>query len=217
MTEHGGEGDTGGDDALGLWVTIAELAEMRGLARQVMYRKVDRLIEQGALQVRTGKRGVKYVSPAEFDVAVGRIADLAREQGALTRRQVDADVEVPAIPASDGATYTREQARRMQYQADLSRLELEEKLGSLVRVDRLQAGVAACGAAIVQVLDRLPQASNDLAIAAAKDGEHGLRAALKALAVSLRADIATALTAIAVKAPAFDPASNEDGAGGADR
>lgn len=197
-------------DPAGLWLSITELAEAKGLGKAAVSERVARFEAQGLITTRAGKGKVKLVNLAEYDRVAGQVTDLAREQGAATRR----GGEDP--PESTSGTYTREQARRMQYQADLSRLELEERLGALVRVDRLQAAISACGEAIVQAIDRLPQASNDLAIAVAKDGEHGLRAALKLVASKLRTDVSAALTAIAAGAPAVDPATDEDGAGGAD-
>lgn len=185
-------------DSSGLWVPVADLARMRGVARQVMYRKVDRLIASGAMEVRADARGTKLVSPAQFDHAVGQVGDLARMQGAETRRQADAaPPPAPPPPEGDvGPIYTREQARNMAYRADLAQLELQERLGNLCSVGDLKEAAERAFAEIVRVVDRLPQAADDLAAALTRDGVHGVRASLKTVARQMRADIAAALAAV---------------------
>jgi hypothetical protein len=50
------------------------------------------------------------------------------------------------------------------------------------------------------VVDRLPNAADDLAAAVAREGSHGLRVALKDLAVKLRGELADAFAAMGEKA-----------------
>lgn len=201
-----------GDTADGLWVTVAELAKMRGLARQVMYRKVDRLVTLGQLELRSGVRGAKVVNVAAFDAAVGEVTDLAREQGAATRRAA------AALPSSSGGSdpsYTQEQARKMAYSADREKIALGEDLGRLVPVDRLEAEFARVLAPIARALTRLSARADDVTAAVGENGKAGARAFLEGLGADISNMIADAaaeaLATLLKEAPRslddFDPRS----------
>lgn len=179
-------------DASGLWLTISELADAKQLGKSAVSERVARLEDQGLLTTRPGKGKSKLVNLAEFDRVVGQVTDLAREQGAATRRAGAGD---EAAPESTSGAYSREQARRMAYQAELARLELEERLGSLVEVAKLRPIIAASAAAAVAVLDRLPQEADDLRAICARDEGAGLERALKAISHRMRAELAAAIEA----------------------
>ncbi len=173
VTHQVTDGDT--ETGTGLWVPIAELARMRGLARQVMYRKVDRLAAQGALEIRTDERGAKLVSPAQYD-RIGRDhADLAREMGAGTRRQPQArpsSISTALDPGgeSSSATYTREQARLKAYQADLAEMDLKERRGELTPTAEVIEAAREAVSAMTQAFDlALADTAERLAAATGKD------------------------------------------------
>jgi len=105
------------------------------------------------------------------------------------------------MPAAD----SRDEAmRRLAWmEAERARLSLDELSGKLVRVADIAAAIAACGEAIAEIIDRLPNAADDLAAAVARDGSHGLRQALAGEAHRLRVEIANKLKAVASRtAPA---------------
>lgn len=178
-------------DPAGLWLTITELAEAKGLGKAAVSERVSRFEAQGLLATRPGKGKTKLVNLAEFDRVAGQVTDLAREQGAATRRGAGDD----APPESNSAAYTREQARNMAYRAELSRLELEERLGNLVEVAKLRPIIAASAAAAVAVLDRLPQEADELRAICARDDGADLERSLKEIAHRMRAEIAAAIAA----------------------
>ena len=194
--------ETGVDTRSGLWVPIAELARMRGLARPAMYRKVDGLVGRGLLELRLDERGAKLVSPAQYDRAIAQGGDLGRLQGAATRRARSTTVS-PTVPPDvvGGPVYTREQARRTAYLADLAHIELQERLGRLTSVDELRAAATRAAEEIVGVIERLPLAADDLAAALSLDGVHGLRVSLRATARRMRDEIAASLTHVVPRAP----------------
>lgn len=211
----------------GLWLTITELAERAGLGKPAVSERVARLERAGHLRTRPGRGRSKLVNAAEYDRAVGQVADLGRTQGALTRRGADPEAAPPPPAAESGEpVYTREQARNMAYKAELARLELEERQGKIVSVDIVRAAALRAGEEIVRVLDRLPQAADELAVALTKEGPHGVRLALKRIVLAMRADIDAALGAATAEslraapragaaAPEADPDTEEaDGSPG---
>lgn len=191
MTEHPNIEGGGG-----LWLTITDLAALKGLGKPAISERVARFEAAGHLTTRPGKGRTKLVNVAEFDRAAGEIGDLAREQGAATRRGA-ALAAPPVAPQRsldpDAPVYTVEQARSMAYKAELLRLELQEKEGKIVSVEIVRAAAAHAGEEIVRIIERLPQAADDLAVALTKEGAHGVRLALKRVGLAMRTDIATAL------------------------
>ncbi|WP_157182374.1 hypothetical protein [Methylobacterium sp. WSM2598] len=127
---------------------------------------------------------------AEYDKLTGQVADLAREQGAATRRAAEEE------PESNAAAYTRENARRVAYQADLAHLELQERLGQLVRVDSLRPAIQRAAASTAKILDGLVQEADTLRAVCARDDGRELERTLKTIAHRMRSDIAAALAAV---------------------
>lgn len=180
----------------GLWLSISDLAKHKGLSKQALAERVARFVTAGKVTTRPGPGRAKLVNVAEFDRAAGEIGDLAREQGAATRRGATlAPPPAPTVRQSDpdAPVYTVEQARSMAYKAELLRLELQEKEGKIVSVEAVRAAASRAGEEIVRILERLPQAADDLAVALTKEGAHGVRLALKRVGLAMRTDIAAAL------------------------
>jgi len=200
----------------GFWLSISDLAKHKGLSKQSLAERVVRFEAAGKLTTRPGPGRSKLVNVAEFDRAAGEIGDLAREQGAATRRGA-ASPPAPAAFAPpvdpDAPVYTVEQARNMAYKAELARLDLEERQGKIVSVETVRAAAMRAGEEIVRVLERLPQAADELAVALTKEGSHGVRLALKQIGLSLRNDIAAALSEATTDALRGTP---RDGASGAE-
>lgn len=208
MTEHPNTSGGGG-----LWLTITDLAAHKNLGKAAISERVARFEAAGQITTRPGKGRTKLVNVAEFDRAAGEIGDLSREQGAATRRSHA--LPPPPVPLSDpdAPVYTVEQARNMAYKAELARLDLEERQGRIVSVDVVRAAAMRAGEEIVRVLERLPQAADELAVALTKEGSHGVRLALKRIGLSLRNDIAAALSEATTEALRGAP---EGGASGAE-
>ena len=64
--------------------------------------------------------------------------------------------------------------------ADLKRLDLDERRGVLIRVAKVEDAIVAAGEKIVRIIDQLPM--DYLATAVAKGGVQALRMALKEIA-----------------------------------
>ena len=183
---------SGLDDSLG-WVSISELAQLRGVDKAAISRRVARLTAQGLLATRAGKGGTKLVNVAEFDRAAGEATNAIRE---LNGRSASlAGAPQPNLAAAP--ILAREQARRTAYDADLKRLELEERLHRIAPLDRVRSASAEFTQTLARVIDALPMRAEEIHAAGAKDGVTGTRAALKAAARELREEAAKAMTSIA--------------------
>jgi hypothetical protein len=171
-------------DEIGLWESVAEVARRKGITRQSLNERVDRLASEGLIKVRRDGRS-KLISVAEFDRVVGEVGDAVKEGAAATRAEADGDAE------KSGALRDH-QARAAQYTADLKFLDLEERLGRLVPVADVKEAAAKCAAVTVRVIDQLPTHADSIAAAIGKDGPAGARAKLKQLARDMRTAIAEA-------------------------
>jgi DNA-binding transcriptional ArsR family regulator len=190
---------------LGLWETVAEVARRKGITRQSLNERVDRLESDGLITVRRDGRS-KLINVAEFDRVVGEVGDAVKENAAATAR-ADAeggDEKNPALRDN--------QARAARYAADLKFLDLEERLGRLVPVAEVEDAAQKCAEATVRVVDRLPTYADAIAAAVGKDGPAGARAKLKEIAREIRQAIAEAHGELARKAEpmTLEPADFDD-------
>ena len=194
-------------DEMGLWESVAEVARRKGITRQSLNERVDRLASEGLIKVRRDGRS-KLINVAEFDRVVGEVGDAVKEGAATTRAEADGDVEKnPAL--------RDHQARAAQYTADLKFLDLEERLGRLVPVAEVEEAAVKCAESTVRVIDRLPTYADAVAAAVGKDGPAGARAKLKEIAREIRQAIAEAHGELARKAePVKLEPANFDGASG---
>ena len=181
----------------GLWFTISDLARRKGVSKQTISERVAKLEADKRLTTRTGEGRSKLVNLAEYDRAVGETTDLAREQGARTKRgEVDT--------AAGDPVYAREQARAKAYEADLKFIELQAALGKYVETDHVARASATCAAELIRGLDEIAHSGEALATAVAKAGLIGLRVALKKLKHDLRESVSAAFAQLAAALPSED-------------
>jgi DNA-binding MarR family transcriptional regulator len=169
------------------WLTISALAVHRGVDKSAVSRRVTRLESMGLLSTRTQGR-LKLVCVADFDRATAATVDSVRELngGGASAHGRDAGVDV-------GLVLANEQALRASYDAQLKRMDLEERQGKLVEVDKVRRAIEGCSAELARKVNALPSRSDALASAFLKDGAAGLRAALRAEAhamLKILADVA---------------------------
>lgn len=183
--------DTAHATADGLWVSGSELAKLKGVTKQTVSEKVARLVADGKIEVRPGKGKAKLINVAAYDRAVGETTDLARAQGAQTKTGA-ADDSTARDP-----TFTQHQATRAGYEAELKRLDLEERLGRLRSVEDVEASAIKCGEAVVRIVDDKVLRAEEMAAAVAKDGVAGARRILKDIVFAEREQIAKAFASLA--------------------
>jgi len=189
LTEASGTVDAGG-----LWLPISALAVEKRVSKQAISKRVARLKAQGLLQTRAGARGSIEINVAEFDRITGETTDLARSTSHAAPPAAPAPVDDPDAPI-----YTKEQARKAAYTADLAKLELDERLGRVIQMADVESAMIRAASAIVRQMDQLPSRTDDIASAVAAEGASGVRRILKTIARELRETVARELTLAAAE------------------
>lgn len=192
-----------------MWA-IGRIAERDGVTKQAVSKHVKRLVEQHALSVeRDGQGRIAAVNVAEYDHLRGRFGDPSKAQAPAPAAGAD-QVDLPLAPTKPANPESYDEAIRQKtwLAAEKSRLELAELKGELLRASAVAGAVVRCGEDIARIIDRLPNAADDLAVAVARDGVHGLRVTLKNLARRMRIDVAAAMDTLA-KAPTEAAAETE--------
>ena len=168
----------------GLWLTVSELARQRGVDKAAISRRITRL----GLELRPGPRNSKLVNVAAFDHAVGTSTDAVR-----AANSAKAAAREQEASTGEGQVLAREQARRAAYDADLKKLDLDERLGKLLPVSSIEDAMTRCAEAMVRRIDQISSRADDLAAAVARDGGAGARRELKAISRDLRETLAREL------------------------
>lgn len=192
------------------WVSVSELARLKGLSKAAVSERVARFIKGGQLSTKPGKGKVKLVNLAAFDRVAGETTDLAKATGAATRKQNASGVPTPQLPPGAdplAPIYTAEQARHMAYKAESARLDLEERQGKIVAIAAVEQAITTAAEALARAIEQLPTLADDLAAAVAQSGAAGARTMLKAKARETRELMARELTAILNTCPAETPAT----------
>jgi hypothetical protein len=192
----------------GLWLSVTELAAKKGVGKSTISEKVGRLVEAGRLTVKPGAGKQKLINLAEYDTAIGAVGDGAREQGAATKAaDRPGATDAPKLPP-DGRLRD-EQTRDKAYAADLKFIELERARGNLLAVADFDPLAEDAASRIGDIVDGLLARDSELTAIAVKEGENGMRAALKRIARAQRIAIVTAMKdmAIAARARAASAAS----------
>lgn len=196
MAEHTEHGD-------GLWLSVTELAARKAVRKSTISEKVARLVDAGLLTTKPGPGKTKLVNVAQYDLAVGEVGDGAKEAGAATKAAANAAPADAAAPrASDGGRFRDEQTREKAYSADLKQIELERARGNLLPVADFDPLAEDAAGRIADICDGLQARDAELTAIAVKEGENGMRAALKRIARAQRVAIVAAMKDMAAAARA---------------
>jgi hypothetical protein len=195
-----------------MW-TIGRIADRDGISKQAVSKKVKRLVENHGLAVtRDSQSRVETVNVAGYDHLRDKFGDPSKAQGPRQASQPGCGVpsSTDELPPTQRTGDSYEEAKRQQawIDAERARMRLAEDKKELLRAPGVNAALFECGGNIARIIDRLPIGADDITAAAGREGAHGVRIALKAMARTMRCDIAKALAAIASDAPEFEPAEN---------
>jgi DNA-binding MurR/RpiR family transcriptional regulator len=168
-------------------LSIADLAKREGVSKAAVSRKVKRLRPNGLQVELDEQQRVALVNSVQYDQLRGRFADPSKAQAPLQRE----------LPEPQSETYEEARRQLTWVEAERAKLKLEAEQKLYVRVEELEVAVDRVSERIVETVDQLLQAADDLSAAVARDGVHGLRAALKKLAFEMKTDIADSLAALA--------------------
>jgi hypothetical protein len=192
-----------------LWLSISALARRKGVRKSAVSKRAARFGREGLIHQRRGPVNSKEVNLEEFERACAQATDEIRAQNGRAAKQRHRVIANPTgernasshvVPvdlgaaSSDPPTLAKEQVKRAQADAELKRMEVEERRGKLIKVSKVEDALVAAGEKIVRVIDQLPTYAGDLATAVAKGGGPALRVALKDIARRMRTAIADSLS-----------------------
>ena len=121
------------DAGAGCTVSVTELARIKGVSKQSISKRLNKLESEGLLV--TGRRGKhRTVSLATWDTVTGETTDPARLVAQETARAVRGDALEDDVAKNIGGgkppadpTYTRELTRKAGYDADLRKIEIDKQ------------------------------------------------------------------------------------------
>lgn len=185
-----------------LW-SISQIAERDGISKQAVSKVVQALIADHDLPVERDVRGrVSRVSLAHYDHHRGQFANPAKVAAARPARPV------PEGDRGDSFEEARRQNEWLKVEREKLDQARERKL--LVRVDMLSEALDRVGREIQSIIARLPNKADEVALAGAKEGVHGVRVLLRDVAFELNTKVADGLSSLASAAPASEPALTDD-------
>jgi DNA-binding MarR family transcriptional regulator len=149
------------------WASITALAELKGRNKAAISRRVARLEEDGLLRTRRGPKGEKLVNVEAYERLVESHGDAVQEMNGL-RASADGD---PIL--------AREQAKRAAADAEMKRMDLEERRGRIISAEQAERFVDACAANAQTVLWRLPGLVEEIIAIGTKDGVPAARTFVK--------------------------------------
>jgi hypothetical protein len=179
-------------------LTVSEVAERDRVSKQAVSKKVKELIGLGLTVERDSRGFVSKLNVVEYDRLRGRTDDPSKAQAP---GRADKGAGAAAKPPEDEDSYKEALRTKTWHESERLRLDLEERRGSLVSVDSVTDAIVSCAGSITAIVDRLPNAADDLVAAVSREGVHGVRVELKKLASRLRSDIAEAMAQVASNAP----------------
>jgi DNA-binding MarR family transcriptional regulator len=163
------------------WLTVSALARLRGVDKAAISRRVSRLEAAGELMTRAGAHGTKLINVSEFNHAVEMMTDAIQESNGLKARAARRDGEGGASPvgASAGPALSRAQTARTIAQARIAQLDLNERLGQLLPLDRAQEAARAAAERLRRAVDQMPGRAEEVASGQTSPFAADLRAALR--------------------------------------
>lgn len=184
----------------------AAYAKHRGVSRQA----ISKLVKSGKIPVTRSGNSIE-INFAQADKALGQTIDpsrtLAAESGSqpVGKPQSGGDLfDQPAVTqieagqsGEQSSDYQQHRAAREGYNAEIARLDLEERLGRLVDKQDVEESMVTAGRQIRQGLDAIPGWSDEIDAAARNGGVNAVRSLLKEKVRGLEEMIADSLVVIA--------------------
>lgn len=181
--------------------TVSQIAERDGVSKAAVSKAVRKMLDDRPdTPVERGAQGqVMLVSLAHYDHYRQRFVNPAKASAPI--RAVSSAAGAPVDP-SESFEEARRQAEWLKVGRE--RIRHQEDCGQLVRRDRLEEAHRLVGREILNVVRRLQNRADEVALAVSKEGVHGARIALRTIAFDLGNEIADKLSAIAQAAPETD-------------
>lgn len=185
-------------------VTPADVAARDKVTKQAVTKLVRQLVEKHGLPVeRDGRDRVVRFSLAHYDHYRGEFAS--------SEKVASARAASPSAPPQNSGT-SRDEALRQEawLKVGRERLRQQEDAGQLIRADRTRDALIVCGREIQNIIARLQNKADDMAMAVSREGAHGLRVMLRQVSFDLNTEIANKLAAIVETAALHDEPIEDD-------
>ena len=196
--------DVIGVDASASWLSLTQIAALKHTSKQAVSKRVKRLSETGLLSTRQGPSGSLLVNLAEYDRVVGETTDFVRAskgtRAAGASKTHSVITEAASSESVTSPSLNFQQARKASYDADLKKLELDERLGKLLPIQDVEAAMIACAGSMVRQIEQITARADDIAAAVARNGSAGVRAELKKIVHELRDTLARELRILSQQA-----------------
>jgi hypothetical protein len=193
--------DVASDD----WVSVGDLARLRGVTHQAVSKRVKSLRRRGALPIRqVGRR--TFVHLPSYDRLAAAAYDPAQElrnfRSGDEEEHVSATASAEDSAAEDegsgssSSPYSDAVAREKHAKADLAEIALAQKRRELVPARDLERATETVGTAIAQRIASFKAQSGKL-YAASKGGEEAMAIEINALVARMLIEIGADMTKIA--------------------
>ncbi|WP_283196594.1 hypothetical protein [Rhizobium sp. BT04] len=181
--------------------SVAQIADRDKVSKQAVSKAVKKLLdERPDTPVVRGNQGqVLQVSLAHYDEYRQRFVNPAKATAPI--RSISTGASGPLDPSD-----SFDEARRQNEWLKLGRerIKHQEDLKQLVRKDKVEEANRIIAREIQNIVKRLPNNADQLALAVSKEGVHGVRVLLRTIAFDLGNAIADRLVGLANEAPETD-------------
>lgn len=174
----------------------AQYAAHRNVSREA----VRKAIAGGRIPktaIRRDNAGVSWINVAAADFALGqaqgRVDFSADDPPAAAEQNFQPTSSSPSVPEGSAEaaspSLTEARTRTEGYNAEIKRLEFEQRIGRLLETDDVGLSMQRWAEVAVREIDQLASRADDLAAAFTRNGVDGVRRALKDITRQMRATI----------------------------
>jgi hypothetical protein len=182
--------------------SVAQIADRDKVSKQAVSKAVKKLLdERPDTPVVRGNQGqVLQVSLAHYDEYRQRFVNPAKATAPI--RSISTGTIGGPVDPSDSFDEARRQNEWLKLGRE--RIKHQEDLKQLVRKDKLEEANRIIAREIQNIVKRLPNNADQIALAVSKEGVHGVRVLLRTIAFDLGNAIADRLVAVSGEAPETD-------------
>ncbi|SNY94073.1 hypothetical protein SAMN04515647_4397 [Cohaesibacter sp. ES.047] len=190
-------------------ISPKELAEKLGVTSQAVTKNIRRWRDQGAFndgELRFSGRKVVSVSEAKYRLLYDQVINLNMKRGEDENGESSIDPSIESgLNSEDKSRVAQLKLREAEVNIEIKELRLAKEAGKLLDAEKLMEGLLGCARDISAKINRLENKTEKLVTAFKRDGDHGVRNALREIAFETNEQISRSLMAIAKDAEEGDP------------
>lgn len=196
-------------ETLVMW-SIAQIADRDKVSKAAVSKAAKKLIEErpDTPVERDGQGRVMRISLAHYDHHRQRFVNPAKATAPI--RSVSSSSPTGPLDPSDSFDEARRQSEWLKVGRE--RIRHQEAVGLLLRRDKVEEAQRVAGREIQNIVRRLANKADDIAMAVSKEGVHGVRVLLRQVAFEIGNEIANRLELVADEATATDPLIEDEDA-----